>query len=156
MAKPDPASPLYPSEAREQLRHFLPTDLKVSDRDLSRFQLSLTLQRLGKGDRLRLAAAPDPIKGLVTKGCLRVYFIESDGTERVLYFAPEGWCLTAIGESATERPAVLAVDALEPTEIWKTDGARAGAERRIRPAIGSGGRSPNPHSSHSSSGCSAA
>jgi CRP-like cAMP-binding protein len=129
MAKPDPASPLHPSETRDQLRQFLPTDLQVSDRDLSLFQVSLTLQRLGKGDRLRLAAAPDPIKGLVTKGCLRVYFIESDGTERVLYFAPEGWCLTAIGGAATERHGVLGIDALEPTELWLIDRARAGEER---------------------------
>ena len=113
-------------DARQELGKFLPSSLGVSDRDLSLFLSSLTLRHLAKGDHFLNAGETNPIKGLVTRGCLRVYFTESDGTERVLYFAPEGWCLTNIGNAIGEWPAVLGVDALEPTDVLVIDRARLG------------------------------
>ena len=71
-------------DARQELGKFLPSSLGVSDRDLSLFLSSLTLRHLAKGDHFVNAGETNPIKGLVTRGCLRVYFTESDGTERVL------------------------------------------------------------------------
>jgi CRP-like cAMP-binding protein len=109
-------------DVHQELRKFLPPGLGVSERDLSLFRSSLMVQRLGKGDRLVVSGGAVPIKGLVTKGCLRVYFTESDGTERVLYFAPEGWCIMNIAADA--RPEALCVDALEPTEVLMIDRAR--------------------------------
>ena len=110
----------------QELRKFLPTTLGVSDRDLSLFLSSLTFRHLSKGDHFLNAGETNPIKGLVTRGCLRVYFTEADGTERVLYFAPEGWCLTNIGNATGEWPAVLRVDALEPTDVLVIDRERLG------------------------------
>src|SRR4029450_10412557 len=117
-------------DARQELRKFLPTSLGVSDRDLSLFLSSLTLRHLGKGDHFLNAGETRPIKGLVMSGCLRVYFTENDGTERVLYFAPEGWCLTNIGNASGEWPAVLRVDALEPTDVLVIDRERLGSAAR--------------------------
>jgi CRP-like cAMP-binding protein len=114
-------------DAREELRKFLPSSLGVSDRDLSLFLSSLTLRHLAKGDHFLNAGETSPIKGLVTSGCLRVYFTENDGTERVLYFAPEGWCLTNVGSATGEWPAVLRVDALEPTDVLVIDRTRLGS-----------------------------
>ena len=114
-------------DARQELGKFFPSSLGVSDRDLSLFLASLTLRHLAKGDHFLNAGETSPIKGLVTRGCLRVYFTEDDGTERVLYFAPEGWCLTNIGNAAGEWPAVLRVDALEPTDVLVIDRTRLGS-----------------------------
>ena len=114
-------------DAREELRKFLPSSLGVSDPDLSLFLSSLTLRHLAKGDHFLNAGETSPIKGLVTSGCLRIYFTEDDGTERVLYFAPEGWCLTNVGSATGEWPAVLRVDALEPTDVLVIDRTRLGA-----------------------------
>jgi hypothetical protein len=48
-----------------------------------------------------------------------VYFIEADGSDSVIYFAPEGWCVTGMPSSAlVEDSPVLRADALEPTEVW--------------------------------------
>jgi len=114
-------------DARQELRKFLPSSLGVSDRDLSLILSSLTLRHLAKGDHFVNAGETSPIKGLVTSGCLRVYFTEDDGTERVLYFASEGWCLTNVGNAAGEWPAVLRVDALEPTDVLVIDRTRLGS-----------------------------
>lgn len=85
------------------------------------FQSSLTLIHLGKGDRLLAPRASEPIRGLVTGGCLRSFFTESDGTERVLYFAPEGWCVGSISPTADDHPPLIAIDALERTDLWVVD-----------------------------------
>ena len=114
-------------DARQELRKFLPRGLRVTDRDLSLFLSSLTLQQLAKGDQFVTAGETHPIKGIVTHGCLRVYFTESDGTARVLYFAPEGWCLTNINHAAGEWPAELMIDALEPTDVLVIDRANGSA-----------------------------
>jgi CRP-like cAMP-binding protein len=108
------------ADACHWLRNFLPGRLSVTERDLLVFQSSLTLVHLGKGDRL-LARASEPIRGLVTGGCLRSFFTEADGTDRILYFAPEGWCVGSISTAAGERPPLIAVDALERTDVWVAD-----------------------------------
>ena len=113
-------------DARPELWKFFPSSLGVSDLDLSLFLSSLTLRHLSKGDHFLNAGETNPIKGLVTRGCLRVYFTEADGTERVLYFAPDGWCLTNIGNATGEWPAVLRVDPLEPTDVLVIDRERLG------------------------------
>ena len=69
-------------DARQELRKFLPSSLGVSDRDLSLILSSLTLRHLAKGDHFVNAGETSPIKGLVTSGCLRVYFTE-DVCQRV-------------------------------------------------------------------------
>jgi CRP-like cAMP-binding protein len=109
-----------PADACQWLRNFLPGRLAVTERDLLAFQSSLTLVHLGKGDRL-LARVSEPIRGLVTEGCLRSFFTESDGTDRILYFAPEGWCVGSISAAAGDRPPLVAVDALERTDLWVAD-----------------------------------
>ena len=108
----------WPVDPCQWLRNFLPGRLEVSERDLLVFQSSLTLIHLGKGDRLLAPRASEPIRGLVTGGCLRIFFTESDGTERVLYFAPEGWCVGNISAAIDDRPPLIAIDALERTDLW--------------------------------------
>src|SRR5215203_4717400 len=100
----------WPADACQCLRNFLPGCLGVSERDLIVFQSSLTLIHLGKGDRLLAPPASEPIRGLVTGGCLRSFFTESDGTERILYFAPEGWCVGNISAPADDHPPLIAID----------------------------------------------
>jgi len=59
--------------------------------------------------------------GIVTTGCLRVYFTEADGSDRVLFFAPEGWCVADIDGLTGDRSMPLVIDALEATEVWLFD-----------------------------------
>ena len=113
-------------EPIEYLRRLLPQTSGIADRTLTQFLSTLNAHRVPKGGSVPLHA--DPIVGIVTSGCLRVYFTESDGSDRVVYFAPEGWCVTgAAAPALVDDSPVLHIEALEATEIWMADGASAAA-----------------------------
>ncbi|MCH3885991.1 Crp/Fnr family transcriptional regulator [Tenacibaculum aquimarinum] len=56
-------------------------------------------------------------EGFVTKGLFRVYHIDSNGFEQVLYFAQENWWITDIDSFTNETPSQLYIQALEESEV---------------------------------------
>ena len=90
----------------------------ITENDLSHLRSLLTWRGLDKGEPLIVSGRRSPIAGLVSKGCLRIFFTESDGSDRVLYFAPEGWLVPGVEALTATASNGLAIDALEPTEVW--------------------------------------
>ena len=117
----------------QHLRLLLPGDSASAD-ELSKVQGSFTLTRLHKGDPL---IVDGPVDGaFVTAGCLRVYFTEADGTERTLYFAPEGWWVPSLDGLDPGSSACIGVDALERTDVWLVARTpEAGAPARLWSAL---------------------
>jgi CRP-like cAMP-binding protein len=96
------------------LRSLLPVDW-ASDNDLRRIEAAAAPHQLGKGERLPITSG---VAGaLVTDGCLRAYFVEPDGDERVLYFAPAGWWIPGSARRAVAGPG-MTIEALEPSQVW--------------------------------------
>jgi CRP-like cAMP-binding protein len=56
-------------------------------------------------------------EGFVTRGCLRIYAIDTNGYEHILYFATEGWWVTDIDSFTTQAPSLLFIEALEDSEV---------------------------------------
>lgn len=56
-------------------------------------------------------------EGFVTKGLFRVYHIDQNGFEQVLYFAIENWWVTDIDSFTNETPSHLYIEALEDCEV---------------------------------------
>jgi CRP-like cAMP-binding protein len=56
-------------------------------------------------------------EGFVVKGLFRVYHIDKNGFEQVLYFAIENWWITDIDSFTTETPSQLFIEALEDSEV---------------------------------------
>lgn len=56
-------------------------------------------------------------EGFVIKGLFRVFHIDSNGFEQVLYFACENWWITDIDSFTNEMPSQLFIEALEDSEI---------------------------------------
>ncbi|KQW98967.1 Crp/Fnr family transcriptional regulator [Flavobacterium sp. Root420] len=56
-------------------------------------------------------------EGFVTKGLFRVYHIDKNGFEQILYFAIENWWITDIDSFTTEIPSQLFIEALEDSEV---------------------------------------
>jgi len=116
----------------DEIRRLLPADLEIPAGELTQLESSLTLLRLEKADHLLNPGEVCGLEGVVTRGCLRVYFTEPDGSERVIYFAPEGWYVTDIESLIRGRPTALGIDALERTDVWVLDEAsRQSADARF-------------------------
>lgn len=56
-------------------------------------------------------------EGFVTKGLFRVYHIDNNGFEQVLYFAQKNWWITDIDSFTNETPSQLYIQALEDSEV---------------------------------------
>ena len=52
-------------------------------------------------------------EGFVTKGLFRVFHIDQNGFEQILYFAIENWWITDIDSFTNERPSQLFIEALK-------------------------------------------
>jgi CRP-like cAMP-binding protein len=57
-------------------------------------------------------------EGFVVKGLFRVYHIDQNGFEQVLYFAIENWWITDIDSFTNEKPSQLFIEALEESEVF--------------------------------------
>lgn len=53
----------------------------------------------------------------VVKGCLRLYFIDSNGLEQTLQFALENWWMTDLDAFRSGRRSAYTIQALEATEV---------------------------------------
>jgi CRP-like cAMP-binding protein len=56
-------------------------------------------------------------EAFVARGLFRVFHIDPNGFEQVLYFAMEGWWITDIDSFTNQRPSQLYIEALEDSEI---------------------------------------
>lgn len=56
-------------------------------------------------------------EGFVTKGLFKVYHLDQNGVEQILYFAAENWWITDIDSFTNEIPSQLFIEAIEDSEI---------------------------------------
>ncbi|MCG8575319.1 MAG: Crp/Fnr family transcriptional regulator [Flavobacteriales bacterium] len=56
-------------------------------------------------------------EGYVTKGCFRIFTIDEEGNENVLYFAVKDWWVTDIDSFTNQTSAHLSIQALENSEV---------------------------------------
>ncbi len=53
----------------------------------------------------------------VVKGCLRLFFTDTNGVEQTLQFALENWWMTDLDAFRSGRNSGYSIQALEPTEV---------------------------------------
>jgi CRP-like cAMP-binding protein len=99
------------------LRKYLFGSEMLSEVDLQRLTPLISLHTLEKGETLLSPGEICTFKALVIRGCLRTFFTESEGTERVLSFATEGWWVSDVESFLSERPSTLRIAAVETTEL---------------------------------------
>lgn len=57
-------------------------------------------------------------EGFVVEGLFRVFHIDADGMDQVLYFATENWWITDIDSFTNAVPSQLFIEALEDSEVY--------------------------------------
>tara|TARA_R100000353_G_C6509080_1_gene196163 strand:- start:2173 stop:2757 length:585 start_codon:yes stop_codon:yes gene_type:complete len=56
-------------------------------------------------------------KSFVIKGCLKTFYVDSDGQEHVVLFAVENWWTSDLGSFFTQEPADYNIQCIENTEV---------------------------------------
>ncbi len=70
-----------------------------------------------KGEYLLTQGSICKFEGFVTKGCFRIFIIDTKGNENILYFAAEDWWLIDTDSFMNQTPSDLYFQALEDSEV---------------------------------------
>jgi CRP-like cAMP-binding protein len=122
-------------DVSEFLRKHVLGGTGLSEGDVHLAASLFTVRHLDKGNPLLAPGEPCTFGGLVIRGCLRVYFCEPDGCERVLYFAPERWWVTDVESLLLEQPTSLGIDAVESSDLLLIDKTSRALLRSRVPAL---------------------
>jgi CRP-like cAMP-binding protein len=101
----------------ELLRKNIEKHLSISDADFEQFTKPFYHRKIAKKQFLLRAGQICKFEGFVIKGCLRVYYLDEQGQERILYFAIEDWWITDIDSFTNNTPSILNIEALEDSEV---------------------------------------
>ena len=89
----------------------------LSDKELTDFCSLFQSKTIKKKSFLLREGEICKFEGIVKKGLFRVYHIDNNGFEQVLYFAMENWWITDIDSFTNEKPSHLYIEALEDCEV---------------------------------------
>jgi CRP-like cAMP-binding protein len=108
----------------ELLKYNLSKHIFLSDEELVDFCGLFKNKTIRKKNFLLREGEICKFEGFVTKGLFRVFHIDNNGFEQVLYFAIENWWVTDMDSFTNEKASNLYIEALEDSEVLlisKTD-----------------------------------
>jgi CRP-like cAMP-binding protein len=101
----------------DSLRQNVAHHISISDNEMEMFCNLFQHQLIKKKSFLLSEGEVCRFEGYVIKGLLRVFHIDKDGVEQILYFAVEDWWITDIDSFTTEKPSQLFIEAIEDSEV---------------------------------------
>ena len=101
----------------EKLRNSVNSHVGMSKDEFNLVTTFFTPKKLRK--RQYILQAGDICKWLIflERGCLRLYSLDDDGKEHVLWLAIEGWWMTDLVSFQEQMPSSKNIDALEDSEL---------------------------------------
>ncbi|WP_221409025.1 Crp/Fnr family transcriptional regulator [Reichenbachiella versicolor] len=99
------------------LKNYIQTNVDFSEAELDTFCSYFTQKTVSKKDFLLKQGNICRFEGFVIKGCFRLFSLDKEGRENVLYFAIKNWWVTDIDSFTNQKPAHLSIQALEDSEI---------------------------------------
>jgi len=108
----------------ELLKNNIAAHISLSENEVEAFCNLFEQMLIPKKSFLLKEGEVCKFEGFVTKGLFRVFHIDKNGNEQILYFAMENWWITDIDSFTNEKPSQLFIEALEDSEVFvisKTD-----------------------------------
>jgi len=106
----------------------------LTDSEIQNLTSMAGVHRIERGSTFLAPGGIARSAAFVIRGCLRVFFTERDGSERILYFATENWCAADVESLVSGEPATLAIDALEQTDFVLVDDDRLCSLQKLMPS----------------------
>jgi CRP-like cAMP-binding protein len=102
----------------ESLRQNVAHHVSISDNEMEEFCNLFHKKTIKKKTFLLREGEVCEFEGFVAKGLFRVYHIDQNGFEQILYFAIENWWITDIDSFTNGKPSKLFIEALEDSEVF--------------------------------------
>ncbi len=91
--------------------------INLNENEMNAFCSLFHLHQIKKKSFILQEGEVCKFEGFVTKGLFKVYHIDSNGFEQILYFAMENWWITDIDSFTNQTPSRLFIEALEDSEV---------------------------------------
>jgi len=101
----------------EQIKQNIIKHIALSEEETEAFCSLFQQKLIGKKSFLLRAGEICRFEGFVNKGLFRVYHIDQNGFEQILYFAAENWWITDIDSFTNGMPSQLYIEAIEDSEV---------------------------------------
>ena len=101
----------------ELLKQNISKHIALSDKELAAFCGLFKSKTVKKKHFLLREGEICKFEGFVTKGLFRVFHIDNNGFEQVLYFATENWWITDMDSFTNQKSSNLYIEALEESEV---------------------------------------
>lgn len=102
----------------ELLASYIRDKITVTDEELQTILSYFKFIKLKKNEVLLSHGEASQRTFFVNKGCIRIFFINSDGQESTRYFAFENQFATALVSLITSEPSEELIQAVEPSEVF--------------------------------------
>lgn len=91
--------------------------IHLSEEEFDQFSKPFQLKSFKKKETVLKEGNYCLFEGFVLNGCFKIYYLNEDGFEQVLYFAIEGWWITDIDSLLNDVPSILNIEALMDSEV---------------------------------------
>lgn len=91
--------------------------ITISDDDFQNFIKYFEVRSFKKKDFALKEGEYCLFEGFVIDGCFKVYFLNEQGNEQILYFAIKDWWITDLDSLINNVPCSLSIEALEDSTI---------------------------------------
>ena len=91
--------------------------IDLTEEEDALFQSVLTPKKLKKKAHVFEQGELCGSRYFITKGCMRLYYIDPKGNEQILHFGIENWWITDYDSLLNKAPSTLNLQAIEPAEL---------------------------------------
>lgn len=102
-----------PAPFRKHIEQYV----RISDADYSGIMDCFTERKLHKKENLLTEGSICQHQYFVTKGLLRMFFVNDKGIEQTIQFALENWWISDYTSFASRKPSEMYIQAVEPAEV---------------------------------------
>lgn len=102
----------------ESLKQNIAKHISVSDNEMDDFCRLFKLKSVKKKEYLLREGEVCNFEGFVSEGLFRIYHIDYNGFEQILYFATTDWWITDIDSFTNGNSSSLYIEALEDSEVY--------------------------------------
>ncbi|NIJ46589.1 CRP-like cAMP-binding protein [Wenyingzhuangia heitensis] len=91
--------------------------ISISETEINAFQSYLIPKKIKKKEFLLKQGEFCKSRYFITKGCIRLFYIDNKGNEQIVHFGIDNWWITDYESFINRTPSKLYIQAIENTEL---------------------------------------
>ncbi|CAM1365353.1 Crp/Fnr family transcriptional regulator [Tenacibaculum xiamenense] len=101
----------------QNLTEYIKRYVSLTETEIETFYSYLKPKTISKKSFLLKAGRYCKSRYFITKGCVRLFYIDNKGNEQIIHFAIDNWWTTDYESLINNKPSTLNIQAIEDTEL---------------------------------------